>query len=758
MRVDSNASSIDIYRNYSTLNKLMSNATQRLHPGESKTPAVGSATDSAATAGMTTRVRNINMAARSVQDASSLIKTADGAAARIQDVLQRMDSLAEQGSQRMENPAQRRQIDAEYSNLTRQINDIAKQTTYGGGSILDGSLTAAGAKRSAATEGIYVQTAERTPEAVMTQEISTQMRGVSGGPVAKGVLDLSGLEIANAGAGERITVNFGDQTVGASLKQGRNTAADIARSLLESQNVSLQRNQAVSGSNAALDKNLSSREATASAGESITVNFGDPATGASLRAGRNTAADIARSIIESRKVNLEDNEAVRRENAAMDKDLSSKTAASRAGEVITVNFVDPVAGNSLTRGTNTASDVARSIMEAEKVSYDGNAILENKNAVMQSENAVQIRLKFNEEQNSPSGARAAQQRMNEMSASISYTAADGGAPQGTMSNAQNVTFTSTAPAVDHGGQSIKINTVNFHMPLRVGDIFRMSGKVFELVVPGGVARNQGASTISIFAAQTSGDVMQAMRRAMASQFRNEFKIEGSGNQIKIEQQTQKSGDVALEMTPSPHSSTSVSFDMSNLRAGDQITLNVQNAQGANVSNSYIYMRGDSGANLASTLTQGTNGVQGENSLNFEDSSVSVAFTPAQSAGRGVSVQGGGAAAALEVSAMNTAGLGLDRTSLQSTASASAAGSAVKSAMGMVAAQRSSMGAMQSQLQTRMYEMKQSSAALADQQTRVDDKKAGDMLRATLESIKQQTGAAKNAQANTRSQNVLTLLM
>ncbi len=758
MRVDSNASSIDIYRNYSTLNKLMSNATQRLYPGESKAPVVGSTTDTAASAGMTTRVRNINMAARSVQDASSLLSTADGAAARIQDVLQRMDGLAQQGTQLMDDPAQRRQIDAEYSNLTRQINDISKQTTYGGSSVLDGSLSVAGARRSAATEGIYVQTADRTPEAVMTQEISTEIRGVSGGPAANGRLDLGGLEIANARAGERITVNFGDQSVGASLKQGRNTAADIARSLLEAQNVSLQKNQAVSSSNVALDTTLGKNAAAQRAGEHITVNFGDPATGASLNAGRNTAADIARSILESRNISMAENEAVRGQNAALDKNLSSKAADSRAGEAITINFVDASVGDSLTRGTNTAADVARSIMEAEKVNYDGNAILESKNAVMQSENAVQIRLKFNEEQNSPSGARAAQQRMNEMNASISYTAADGGAPQGEMRNAQDVTFTSTAPGVDHGGQSIKINTVNFNMPLRVGDIFRMSGKVFELVVPGGMAKNQGASTISIFAAQTSGDVMQAMRRAMAAQFRNDFKIEGSGSEIKIEQQTPKSGDVALEMTPSQHSSTSVSFNMNNLRAGDQITLKVQSAQGASASNSYIYMRGDSAETMAATLTQGTNGVLADNSINFDDSSVSASFAPAQSAGRGVIVQGGGAAAELEVSAMNTAGLGLEGTALSSPANAQAAGVAVKSAMGVVSAQRSAMGAMQNQLQTRLYDVRRSSAVLAEQSARVDDKQAGDMLRATQQSIMQQMGAARSAQANTRSQNVLTLLM
>ncbi len=758
MRVDSNASSIDIYRNYSTLNKLMSNATQRLYPGESKAPAVGNAADTAASAGMTTRVRNINMAARSVQDASSLIKTVDGAAARIQDVLQRMNGLAEQGAQSTADAAQRKQLDAEYSNMARQINDIAKQTTYGGGGILDGSLTAAGAQRSAATEGIYVQTTDRTPESVMSQEISTDVRGVSGGPAANGTLDLGGLEIANAKAGERITVNFGDQSIGASLKQGRNTAADIARSLLESQNVSLQRNEMVNSTNEALDTNRGKNAASQRAGERITVNFGDPATGASLSAGRNTAADIARSILESRQISMEENETVRRQNAALDKDLSSKAAAARAGEAITVNFVDAAVGNSLTRGTNTASDVARSIIEAEKLSYDGNEVMESKNAVMRSENAVQIRLKFNEQQNSPSGARAAQQRMSEMSASISYTAADGGAPQGEMRNAQDVTFTSTAPGVDHGGQSIKINTVNFHMPLRVGDIFRMSGKVFELVVPGGVAQNQGASTISIFAAQTSGDVMQAMRRAMAAQFRNTFKIEGSGNQIKIEQQTPKSGDVALEMTPSQHSSTAVSFNMDSLRAGDQITLNVQTAQGASVSNSYVYMRGDSAESLSSTLARGTNGVQTEGGINFEDSRVSVAFEPAQASGRGVIVQGGGAAAELEIAAMNTAGLGLDGTSLQSAAGASAAGAAVKSALGAVSQQRSAMGAMQSQLQSRMYNMKQSSAVLTEQQARVDDKQAGDMLRSAMESIKQRTGAARNAQANTRSQNVLTLLM
>ena len=98
--------------------------------------AAGLAVGSALKADVTT----LKQAATNAVQARSVLQTADGALARVGDILQRMKSLATQAiSGSVADTGGRDFIDAEYQQLVNEINDIANQTTFNGEALLDGT-------------------------------------------------------------------------------------------------------------------------------------------------------------------------------------------------------------------------------------------------------------------------------------------------------------------------------------------------------------------------------------------------------------------------------------------------------------------------------------------------------------------------------------------------------------------------------------------------------------------------------------------
>ena len=78
---------------------------------------------------------------RNVNDAISLIQTADGALAVIDEKLIRMKELAEQAATGTYSSTQRLIIDSEFQQMASEIDRIAKATDFNGVKLLDGSLS-----------------------------------------------------------------------------------------------------------------------------------------------------------------------------------------------------------------------------------------------------------------------------------------------------------------------------------------------------------------------------------------------------------------------------------------------------------------------------------------------------------------------------------------------------------------------------------------------------------------------------------------
>uniref|UniRef100_UPI0024A6ACC4 flagellin n=1 Tax=Pelagibius sp. Alg239-R121 TaxID=2993448 RepID=UPI0024A6ACC4 len=72
---------------------------------------------------------------------ASMVQVADGGLARIGDVLQRMKALAAASLSGVPTDNERAFIDAEFSELTNEINGIASTTRFNGDSLLSGTTT-----------------------------------------------------------------------------------------------------------------------------------------------------------------------------------------------------------------------------------------------------------------------------------------------------------------------------------------------------------------------------------------------------------------------------------------------------------------------------------------------------------------------------------------------------------------------------------------------------------------------------------------
>ena len=119
--------------------RAMSQTMERLSTGL----RINSAQDDAAGLGiatkMTSQVNGLNQAVRNANDGISMIATADGAAAEITDMLQRMRELAVQAASETVSAADVTNINVEFKQLAVGIEQIADNTQFNGMNILNGT-------------------------------------------------------------------------------------------------------------------------------------------------------------------------------------------------------------------------------------------------------------------------------------------------------------------------------------------------------------------------------------------------------------------------------------------------------------------------------------------------------------------------------------------------------------------------------------------------------------------------------------------
>ena len=143
MTINTNVPSLTAQRNLSLSGASLSTSMQRISSGLRVNSAKDDAAGLAIAERMNTQVRGLTVASRNANDGISLAQTAEGALGKVGDMLQRMRELAVQASNATNSQADRQALQAEVKQLSDEIDRVAKQTSFNGQKILDGSFAGA---------------------------------------------------------------------------------------------------------------------------------------------------------------------------------------------------------------------------------------------------------------------------------------------------------------------------------------------------------------------------------------------------------------------------------------------------------------------------------------------------------------------------------------------------------------------------------------------------------------------------------------
>jgi len=152
----------------------LSTAMERLSTGKRINSAKDDAAGLAIASRMTSQIKSMGIAVRNANDGISMAQTAEGALGEVTNMLQRMKELATQAANGTLGSSERKALQAEVSQLTAQIDDIAKSTNFNGLKLLDGSA-----------KNIKLQTGASAGDTV----------SVSMGPVSTNALGLNGYRV-----------------------------------------------------------------------------------------------------------------------------------------------------------------------------------------------------------------------------------------------------------------------------------------------------------------------------------------------------------------------------------------------------------------------------------------------------------------------------------------------------------------------------------------------------------------------------------
>lgn len=120
------------------------------------------------------RVATLDQGSRNLTEGIGLVATAEGALASVSDALGRMRELAVRAANGTLSDPDRAALQAEYDQLTAEIDRVAASTEFQGRTLLDGSLDGAGALmvEPGAGEAVRVAVPDRTAAALGVDSIT----------------------------------------------------------------------------------------------------------------------------------------------------------------------------------------------------------------------------------------------------------------------------------------------------------------------------------------------------------------------------------------------------------------------------------------------------------------------------------------------------------------------------------------------------------------------------------------------------------
>lgn len=222
--VNSNISSLNAQRQLSGSTLELGTSFERLSSGK----RINSARDDAAglqiSGRLTSQINGLNQASRNANDAISLAQTAEGALDEYTNAIQRLRTLAVQASNGSNSDSDRIALNQEYQALTSELDRIARDASFGGVSLLDGTYS----------ENFQVgANAGQTISITITQNFSSGAIGAAGSVTsfADAQSSISNLDSALADVNStRATLGAAQNRFSSVIRSNDNTAQNVSAS------------------------------------------------------------------------------------------------------------------------------------------------------------------------------------------------------------------------------------------------------------------------------------------------------------------------------------------------------------------------------------------------------------------------------------------------------------------------------------------------------------------------------------------------
>lgn len=141
MIINHNLAAMNTHRQLGTNNTNASKNLEKLSSGLKINRAGDDAAGLAISEKMRGQIRGLDMASKNAQDGISLIQTAEGALNETQSILQRMRELAVQSSNDTNTTSDRKELQKEVAELTKEITRIATDTEFNTQTLMSGGFT-----------------------------------------------------------------------------------------------------------------------------------------------------------------------------------------------------------------------------------------------------------------------------------------------------------------------------------------------------------------------------------------------------------------------------------------------------------------------------------------------------------------------------------------------------------------------------------------------------------------------------------------
>jgi len=207
----------------------MTTAMQQLSTGTRVNSAKDDAAGLAIGQTMTSQIRGLNQSVRNVNDGVNLLQTAEGAMVQQTDMLQRMRELAVQAANATNSPTQRSYLQKEFSQLSTQLDKIARQTMWNDKSLLDGTGAVSG--KFVFQAGIASGQTITVQVTAMTLSGLGMMNGANLAVTVSGATNASGVSNASASLAKidsaLTTINTQRAAIGAGINRLTYTADNL---------------------------------------------------------------------------------------------------------------------------------------------------------------------------------------------------------------------------------------------------------------------------------------------------------------------------------------------------------------------------------------------------------------------------------------------------------------------------------------------------------------------------------------------------